>query len=191
MAKSFEGGGSGYTGGVLEWELFGDVNKMKVEEAVEEMNLTYDRSIELAKKIQKQEGGSSPSDPKNKFANDLHATLAEKLDLEDMEDLNFYSALKTPLDIKHGIDSFFEINYEVEKDDKKEEKSALVTLDVTMRGELSKNQKANVIIRMQGGAPDPDEADYEQKLEQIAEAIKKAFENIKNGNKFFKTDVTV
>lgn len=51
----------------------------------------------------------NPSDPDNKIANELHFQVAQKLGLDDVNELKFYSAIGSPLDFFYGIDAFFEI----------------------------------------------------------------------------------
>jgi len=54
-----------------------------------------------------------PSDPKCRFANDLHALVALGLDLENWSELKFYTAVGTALDVYHGVDGFFEFRGKV------------------------------------------------------------------------------
>lgn len=203
MARFSPENASGETGGTLEWGVFGGIGKGKVAGAVREMGLApeeieklrggylpYDKSVELVKKIQNVTETHGPANPEKIIIVDIKNFLEESLK-KNSENIRFYSALKTPLDIMHGVDAFFEID--VEKEEGKEEKKPIVvTLDITMRGkEGDKDQKANVLIRMPDGAPLSGEDDYEAKLRQIADTIKEAFLNIKEGNKFYKTAVTV
>lgn len=171
---------SGYTGGLLESEVFGEIEVGRIKEALSGLKLTqeeiyeyeesgylnYHDSVNFAKKVQKEypeDEEVGPTNPKERFANDLHATLMEELDIEDSEDVYFYSSVKTPLDLKHGVDAFFEIK-------RKEGDSFLITIDVSMKDK--EFQKANVLIVMKEGAPDPSEKDYEKKLKDIADAIR-------------------
>ena len=55
----------------------------------------------------------NPSDPSNKIANNLHCSVAEKLELDDYNELKFYSALNSPLDYYYGIDAFLELDGDV------------------------------------------------------------------------------
>lgn len=204
MAFSPEGR-SGETGGTLEWGVFGGIGKGKVMDAIKAIGLTqeeilklkekgylpYDKSIELTKRIQNITEKHGPVNPEKMIVRDIKDFLEEFLKKKS-EDVRFYSALKTPLDIMHGVDAFFEIDVEKTEGEEEEKKSVIVTLDITMREkEGDKNQKANVLIRMPAGAPLSGDDDYESKVKQIAGAIKDAFENIKNGDKYFKTAITV
>ncbi|MCR4279667.1 MAG: hypothetical protein NUV78_02955 [Candidatus Zambryskibacteria bacterium] len=61
-----------------------------------------------------------PSDPEPKFANDLHASVALALKLDDWSRLKLYTAVGSPLDYYHGVDCFFEFE------------GLIVTIDVTV-----------------------------------------------------------
>jgi hypothetical protein len=203
MAFSPEGR-SGETGGTLEWGVFGGIGKGKVMAAIKEMGLNqeeiaklrdkgylpYDKSVELTKRIQNITEKNNPANPEKLIVRDIKDFLEEFLGKKS-ENVRFYSALKTPLDIMHGVDAFFEID--VEKEEGREEQGPIVvTLDITMRGkEGDKDQKANVLIRMPDGAPLSSDDDYESKIRQIAKAVKESFENIKRGDKYFKTAITI
>ncbi|HRY62326.1 MAG TPA: hypothetical protein P5056_00970 [Candidatus Paceibacterota bacterium] len=203
MAFSPEGR-SGETGGTLEWGVFGGIGKGKVMTAIKEMGLTteeflklkdkgylpYDKSIDLVKRIQNVTEKHNPANPEKMIVRDIKDFLEEFLKKKS-ENVRFYSALKTPLDIMHGVDAFFEIDLEKEEG-KEQQKPVVVTMDITMRAkEGDKDQKANVLIRMPDGAPLSADDDYEAKVKQIARAVKDAFENIKSGDKFFKTAITI
>lgn len=187
---------SGYTGGLLESEIFGETENKKIEKALSILNLKpeeleeyrnggyldFSHSIHFAKLVQKEyteEEDVSPSNPKERFSNDLHATIMEELGIENSEDIKFYSSVKTPLDIKHGVDSFFEIKT-------KNKANNLITIDVSMKDKDF--QKANVLIVMKDGAPDPSENDYEKKLKDISIAIKNILEG---GDRYKKVKVYI
>jgi len=187
---------SGYTGGLLESEVFGETEINEIEKALKSLKLNpenleeyrkngyldYVNSIRFTKLVQKKypdDEEVGPSNPKERFANDIHATLMEELGIEDSEEVLFYSSVKTPLDLKHGVDAFFEIK-------KKEGDSFLITMDVSMKDK--EFQKANVLVIMKDGAPDPSEKDYEENLKDIANALKSVFDS---GDRFKKVKVFV
>lgn len=187
---------SGYTGGLLESEVFGETEINEIEKALKSLKLNpenleeyrkngyldYVNSIRFTKLVQKKypdDEEVGPSNPKERFANDIHATLMEELGIEDSEEVLFYSSVKTPLDLKHGVDAFFEIK-------KKEGDSFLITMDVSMKDK--EFQKANVLVIMKDGAPDPSEKDYEESLKDIANALKSVFDS---GDRFKKVKVFV
>jgi hypothetical protein len=104
----------------------------------------------------------------------LHATLADKIGLEDYKDLRFYTAVGSQLDFKHGVDAFFEVDMNG--------KTFVVTLDVSMN-ERKKDEsdiKADVLISMPGDGLDPklkeDKEEYHKKLEEVSNEIIDAIE---------------
>lgn len=123
-----------YSGGLLEHELFGANRHEKIARGERPSYYSYNQSVEEVEKIQI----GDPSDPEAKFANDLHATIAEKLGLEDYTKLSFYNALGTSLDYYHGVDAFFKY-----KD--KEGNTHRITLDLT-KNPNKDDYKADVIL---------------------------------------------
>ena len=75
-----------------------------------------------------------PTDPSTRGASDLHTQVAMALELEDWSELRLFSALRTPLDVFHGIDAFFEW------------KGRVVTLDLTCNRKKD-GYKADLMIR--------------------------------------------
>lgn len=94
-----------------------------------------------------------PTDPKPRFANNLHAEVAEGLGLkDDWSELRFYTAVGSALDHYHGVDAFFEFG------------DARVTMDITQNPAKSGGYKADVIIG-------PEEVEYEKRRQEKAEEI--------------------
>lgn len=89
--------------------------------------------------VEKMQPWPDPSDPSPEFANDLHATLADKLGLEDYADLEFYTAVNSHLDLYFGQDAFFKI--------KIGDKEIIVSLDLTANPDKV-SSKADVIIHV-------------------------------------------
>ena len=102
----------GYTGKIFESEVLPSLSDSWKDEGY----FDEERSFECVRNHQEW----NPSDPNNKVANELHYKVAEKLGLDDVNELKFYSALHSPLDKYFGIDAFFEIN------------GALFTLDLSI-----------------------------------------------------------
>src|SRR4051812_45780948 len=96
--KSFEGG---YTGRMFEGEILPRLS----DEWRRQGYFNEEKSYKWVKEHQIWD----PSDPTNKTANDLHYKVAEKLGLDNVGELKFYSALNSPLDYHYGIDAFFEV----------------------------------------------------------------------------------
>ena len=74
-----------------------------------------------------------PSDPNTRVCNDLHATVAINLNLDDWNELKLYPAVGSAFDIYHGVDMFFELD------------GKIVTIDLTVNTDKD-FYKANVIV---------------------------------------------
>ena len=144
---------SGLTGGMAEEEMIGetsvDTNHPLYKEALKNNGyLNFNKAMMLAKESQ----AGDPSDPERGIANDIHAAVADSLGEEDYENLKFYSALGTPLDIFHGVDGFFEYD------------GATVTMDATInKNKDQESIKADVLLEEM---PDP-KFEREKYLEYI------------------------
>jgi hypothetical protein len=153
---------TGYTGKIIEREIFGEIEKERpdVFENLENTYLPYKKAMEVVKKMQPFD----PSDPKPRFANDLHATIAEKLKLEDYRKLKFFTAVSSHLDIWHGTDAFFELDLEGKK--------IIVTLDATSNPNKDVC-KADVLVEIphEGLDPKEDRIEYIEKIEEVADEI--------------------
>ncbi|MDD4819185.1 MAG: hypothetical protein PHH27_03375, partial [Candidatus Colwellbacteria bacterium] len=106
--------------------------KKIMDERVRSERLRFLGQIEIEdqfKIVEESQGEDfEPSEPKTKFAYDLHATIAEKLNLDNFEDLEYYTAVGTHLD-NCGVDAFFKFKYQ---DEKGEEKFIRVCFDITI-----------------------------------------------------------
>jgi len=74
-----------------------------------------------------------PTDPDSRICNDLHATVAIELGLEDYSDLKLFPAVHSSFDIHHGVDMFFLWG------------KKYATIDLTVNGEKGKH-KADINI---------------------------------------------
>lgn len=172
-------GPSGYTGGLTEKEIFGVVenpkNMPELEKRYKEAGfIKLKDAMDVIKRYQPE--GSDPSDPTPDFANDLHATVAEKLGIEDYEKVRFYTSVGTYIDIANGVDAFMEID--------KDEKTVFVTLDVTNNPQKG-SHKADVVffISPEGIDPKEDRKEYMEKIEEVAERVVASFnDNLKKIN---------
>lgn len=111
-----------YTGGSVEADLFGKIEQ-EAKKKERPAYLPYKTAMNLVKELQP----GDPTEPEADFANDLHATVAEKLGLEDYGFLKFYTAVGSELDFYHGVDAFFEL------EDPETNKTYILTLDLTLR----------------------------------------------------------
>ncbi len=95
--------------------------KKTMDERVRGERLRFLKEFEIEdqfKIVEESQGEDfEPSEPKTKFAYDLHATIAENLDLEDFEDLEYYTAVNTHLD-NCGVDAFFKFKNKSEQGEK-------------------------------------------------------------------------
>jgi hypothetical protein len=99
-----EGNFDGYTGRLLESEILPALSDSWRSEGY----FSEQKSYQWVRDHQTW----NPSDPENRLANDLHYLVAEKLGIEDFNQLKFYSAINSPLDYFYGVDGFFEIDGE-------------------------------------------------------------------------------
>lgn len=102
------------SGSIVEQELLGEVKPEYFKRFNDTQYVPYREAMRMIKEMQPFE----PTDPEPKFANDLHATLAEQLSPENYAKLRFYTAVsKTHFDIFHGVDGMFEFQYGPQADD--------------------------------------------------------------------------
>lgn len=160
-----------YTGREFEYDLFDEVNvsdpafRRELAAAVKDAAtgyVTFHKAVELAKKFQP----ADPANPQKDFFRELRIAVADKMGLrteKEADAVGAYTAIKSPLDIFHGVDAF--VSY------KPNGKEFIVTLDATMRGDKTEEEvKADVVIK---DIPDMKEAEgaYLSKIEAIAEQI--------------------
>lgn len=121
--------GMSFTGTEIEEESLGHVQVSGYNGE----HMAYRESMRWVKAHQPK--GWDPTDPSPRFANDLHASVAEALGLDDYSELRFYTAVGSPLDYFHGVDGFFEY------------RGKIVTIDVTVDpGKLT--AKADLVVNV-------------------------------------------
>lgn len=145
MSEKFANSYEGYTGGLLEEEVFGRCRG----DWDGETYLSFRDSLEYAKN--NQPVGWRVSDPASRFAGDLFSLVALKLGLDDWSELKLYGAVGTPLDIFHGVDGFFEYNGEI------------FTIDLTLN-QHKDSYKADIVIN-------PETSDLEVVADEIASSM--------------------
>lgn len=158
--------GLGYTGRLAEGEMFGRVNRESIPS--KENYLPYKEAMRLAKEAQPYE---DPSDPDPRFAQDLHATISENLGLDDYSDLSLYTAVDSSLDTYHGVDAFFELDWNG--------KIYRVTMDVTINYNKGENGKAEVVFMFppEGLDPKEDKEEYHELLNRVGEKVADIFKD--------------
>jgi len=124
-----------YTGKLAEDEVLGKVERDPNPEASNRY-FSFDTLVLMAKESQPFK---DPSDPGAPFPNDLHATIAEDLHLERYEQLKYYTAVGSKLDVFEGIDAFFEL-------DLGHGENVRVTLDMTLNP-AKEDYKADVVFQ--------------------------------------------
>lgn len=150
--------GQHISGGIVERDLLGEVKTEYFERFKNAGYFSYRQALATVKEFQP----SDPSDPERRFANDLHATIADKLGLEDYSALRFYTAAThTHLDVLHGIDGFFELQYS------SEDSISMVTLDVTSFPKES--YKADVLVTVPDEGFDLNDAEDKKRYRQCIE----------------------
>jgi len=92
-----------------------------------------------------------PFDPIHDLCNDIHASVAEELGLDNINHLKVYPAVGSSLDVYHGVDMFFTLGKKV------------VTVDLTVKEK--DDYKADITIC-------PDEV---ENLPTLAKKISKMF----------------
>lgn len=155
MRRSYESG-RGYTGHLIEQELFGELK----ENPYKDEFLPFRQSIEYCRSHQPY----NPCDPAPQFANDLHATIVEALRFKDYSRLKFYTAVHSPLDFKHGIDAFLEVEKEPGII------LARVTLDVTSNPWKGATYRADIVFYVPGDGLDRelDRKMWNDKIQEVA-----------------------
>lgn len=106
-----------------------------------------------------------PSDPQSPLLRDLRLELMERLDIENDEIIKAYTAVGSELDYIHGVDAFLEIAGEI------------VTLDLTLKSDISLKTKADIIINKEIQDPkDPDKED--EYLENVADIATRIYKKL-------------
>ncbi|OGY43735.1 MAG: hypothetical protein A3B89_02710 [Candidatus Buchananbacteria bacterium RIFCSPHIGHO2_02_FULL_40_13] len=159
----------GLTGSMAESEIFGEVIRpVEFENWREGHNyMTRNEALRL---VQESQPGN-PSDPEPRFANDLQATIVERVYPNDYNRVRFFTAVGSPLDYLHHIDAFFEIDdgdftYTITIDLKTHpvEKPATLKTDILL------------IYPTEGLDPNIDKEDYQSLIARTAQEIIEIFQ---------------
>lgn len=113
-----------YTGRLFEEEVVGKCLWASAD------YVPYRKAMTMVK--QSQPG--NPADPPSPAMNDFHALVCEELGAKDYSAVKCYTAVGSPLDRFHGIDSFVELNG-----------GAVVTIDLTTNRKKDEH-KADIIL---------------------------------------------
>lgn len=184
------------TGNIFEWQFIGEVDTTNreyqkelfrlQEEAAQKgatnRHIPYDKAMELARKFQPFD----PTHPNKPFARDIRISLLDLMinkklitnSEEDQDRVKFYTAVKTPLDLFHGVDAFIEY-----KDI--DNKRYPVTLDLTLTKSKRVYRSDVVINELPDPELDKEKIKYLATVEQYANKVlgciemKKSNEEIK------------
>ena len=162
--KTYE---TGYTGGVAESELVGEIRDRRIL-LPEEAYLPYRDSIQFCR----DHCPYNPTDPDPRWANDVHATVAQMLEVE-YQMIEFYTGRQTPLDYKHGVDAFIELKL-------KNGKKVTVTIDITTRPKGSYKANITVLIPREGIDPKDDFKDFRANVEKVSKEVVKLLQDAQN-----------
>lgn len=166
----------GYTGRELELDLVGKpifprsfAAELKKAADNENGYVRRDKAMDLIRQFTP----ADPTNPPKDFARELRLAVIEALNLPDGDEVGFYSAVGTPVDLFHGVDAWVELKY-APVGRPESVHHAVVTLDVTDRtGESYEKYKedrtkADVIVK---GIPEPTDAQYLKKIEILGREI--------------------
>jgi hypothetical protein len=121
------------TGRLLEAEVFGTIT---VAWKGEMKYVPYKEALNFCRSHQPK--GWDPIDPSTRTGSNLYASVAMGMERFigdfDWEELKFFSAIGSPLDVFHGVDGWFEF------------RGIVVTVDLTANVHKANGYKANVIL---------------------------------------------
>lgn len=142
----------------MEREMLG---KMKKRTPVESY-IPFEKALSVVKFCQPW---ADPSEPEPRFANDLHASVAEELCPDDYSKLAFFTAVGSHLDRFHGVDAFFEYKTEVG--------IVRATLDITTNPRKEDGYKADIVFLVPADGLDPklDKEKYGEKVREVTAMV--------------------
>jgi len=149
----------------FEYDVFGqvDIRNPAFKKAMAEAGadprgyLKYRQAMELAKRFQP----GDPQNPKKEFSRDLRIEVADLLGVP-YESVAVFTAVKTPLDVFHGVDGFLTV--------KVGNQEFVVTMDASLRDKEPDEVKADVLVNR---LPDPNlqEDEYITSVDQFSEIV--------------------
>lgn len=154
MKFNFEKRGGGDTGRIFEARVLGEYkitqDFIDAEAKLPRKGRRYRKDDDVYDLITKHyDATGDPEDPPTQIGKDIRLATIDALGLsaEDEKNVKFYTAVKTPVDYKMGVDAF------VEYIDPNSGKKSRVTIDVTLNKRKVEEQgaKADVVV---GELPD-------------------------------------
>jgi len=127
--------------------------------------IDYKTSMKLVEVCQPD--GSSPERPRGFFGRSLYQKIKAELDKLGQYKLEYFSAVGSHLDVKHGIDAFFRVC------DSSGQELATATLDVTMNPNKIGGYKADSVAVFPSGGLDPaeDRGEYLAQVEKTFQEL--------------------
>lgn len=156
-----------YSGKMNERDTFGEPKRGPGytaawrAKAAESGYLKFNDAFELVRKHLDQ----NPTNPSKPFAKELRLAVIDALGLEtdeDMDRVEFYSAVGTPADVFHGVDGWIEYKTP-------EGKRLIITLDAT-RNPSKDTAKADLVIP-EISDPSEDENKFLEQASQYGEEV--------------------
>lgn len=136
MSKNKNGNGNGngndgYTGKLFEHDVLGNGTMVFCCDCLPTYKPWKKAMMEVIAKVDYSRW--DPSDPDSRICNDLHATVAMEMGLDNWNDLKLFPAVHSSFDVHHGVDMFFLLG------------KRYATVDLTINGEKGKH-KADINI---------------------------------------------
>lgn len=119
------------TGKLFECDVLGNGTKIFCLDSVPKYKPWKKAMAEVIEKTEYSKW--DPTDPDTRICNDLHATIAIELGLDNFSDLKLYPAVGSSFDVHHGVDMFFTYG------------NKYVTIDLTMNDKGGK-YKADITV---------------------------------------------
>lgn len=168
------------SGNLFEWQFIGEVDTgsreyqkelFKLQEEAAQKgsarnHIPYEKAVELAKKFQPFD----PTHPNKPFARDVRVSLLDLMigkgliteSEEDQDRIKFYTAVKTPLDLFHGVDAFIEF-----KD--RNGKKYLTSFDLTLNPHKQEHRSDIIVTELPDPKLEEEKIKYLATIEQYAQ----------------------
>jgi hypothetical protein len=132
MSKNKNGNGNGngkdddYTGKLFEFDVLKNGINIFCPDSVPKYKPWKVAMAEVIAKVNYSKW--DPSDPDSRICNDLHATVAMEIGIDNWNDLRLFPAVGSSFDVHHGVDMFFMLG------------KKYATIDLTINGEKGKHK---------------------------------------------------
>lgn len=165
------GGADHYTGREYELDFLGEIRSTPAfKEALAKAGadprtgyLPYKTAMDLARRFQPW---PDPTNPQKEFLRDFRIEVADRLKLTPGQErkLKVFTAVRSPLDVFHGVDGFIEF-------EPKPGATRFVTFDLSLNPKKEGGHKADLVITEEIPDPSEDEDGYLSRIDQIAAEV--------------------